>query len=39
MEGMKVYPMDSLAQAVSFFSGESEQAPMEKSESPLSIEA
>ena len=37
MEGMKVYPMDSLAQAVSFFSGESEQAPMEKSESPYQL--
>jgi magnesium chelatase family protein len=37
MEGMKVYPMDSLAQAVSFFSGETEQMPMEKSESPYQL--
>ena len=37
MEGVKVYPVDSLAQAVSFFSGESEQTPMEKSESPFQL--
>jgi magnesium chelatase family protein len=37
MEGMKVYPVDSLAQAVSFFSGETEQLPMEKSESPYQL--
>jgi magnesium chelatase family protein len=37
MEGMMVYPMDSLAQAVSFFSGETEQVPMEKSESPYQL--
>ena len=34
---MKVYPMDSLAQAVSFFCGESEQLPLRKSESPYQL--
>lgn len=37
VEGMKVYPVDSLAQAVSFFLGETEQAPMGKSESPYQL--
>ena len=37
VEGMLVYPMDSLAQAVSFFSGESEQEPMKKSDSPYQL--
>ncbi len=39
VEEMKVYPMDSLAQAVSFFCGESEQLPMRKSESPYQLKA
>ena len=37
VEKMKVYPMDSLAQAVSFFCGESEQLPLRKSESPYQL--
>ena len=37
VEGMLVYPMDSLAQAVSFFSGESEQQPMKKADSPYQM--
>jgi len=37
MEGVQVYPMDSLAQAVSFFSGESGQEPMKKADSPYQL--
>ena len=37
MDGVEVYAMDSLAQAVSFFSGETEQAAMKKSESPYQL--
>ena len=37
VEGVKVYPMDSLAQAVSFFCGEFEQPHLSKSESPYQL--